>query len=131
MEKQSGGIAPHSKEDLMTPDPARKRVLLEVAIASVEDAQAEVGGMTAWRLNAALSLGGLTPSLAPSSSSPRDQASFVMLHPRPALCYSPAEFRVLGVTSASSQSCADGIVFGILAKTRRSIAIAAANRASC
>src|SRR4051794_39158765 len=44
--------------------PGRKRFLLEVAVASVEDAQAaEAGGADRLELNAAQSLGGLTPSL--------------------------------------------------------------------
>ncbi len=83
----------------IAPQPARKRFLLEVAVASVEDAQAaEAGGADRLELNAALSLGGLTPSLGAFLEV--RQATrlplFVMLRPRPgAFCYRPAEYRVL------------------------------------
>lgn len=99
--------------------PASKRLLLEVAIASVEDAQAaEAGGADRLELNAALSLGGLTPSLGTLVEV--RQATrlplFVMLRPRPgAFCYSPAEYRVLRRDlDLLLNNGADGIVFGIL-----------------
>lgn len=97
----------------------RKRFLLEVAVASVDDAlAAQVGGADRLELNAALSLGGLTPSLGTllevrqASSLPL----FVMLRPRPgAFCYSKAEFHVLRRDlDLVLGHGADGIVFGIL-----------------
>jgi copper homeostasis protein len=103
----------------LTPQPPRKRCLLEVAIASVEDAQAaESGGADRLELNAALCLGGLTPSLGTLLEV--RQATrlplFAMLRPRPgAFCYSPAEFRVLlRDLDLLLNHGADGIVFGIL-----------------
>jgi copper homeostasis protein len=104
------GIAPQS---------GRKRFLLEVAVASVEDAQAaESGGADRLELNAALSQGGLTPSLGTLLEV--RQASrlplIVMLRPRPgAFCYSQAEFQVLlrDLDLLLSHG-ADGIAFGIL-----------------
>jgi copper homeostasis protein len=109
-------------EDLVpgiAPEPPRTRFLLEVAVASVEDARAaESGGADRLELNAALSLGGLTPSLGTLLEV--RQATrlplFVMLRPRPgAFCYNPAEFRVLlrDLDFLLSHG-ADGIVFGIL-----------------
>src|SRR3954451_999844 len=103
----------------MTPGPATKRFLLEVAIASVEDAHAaEAGGADRLELNAACSLGGLTPSLGALIEV--RQATrlplFVMLRPRPgAFCYRPAEFRVLlRDLDLLLGHGADGIVFGAL-----------------
>lgn len=96
-----------------------KRFVLEVAIASVTDAQAaEAGGADRLELNAALSLGGLTPSLGALLEV--RQATrlplIVMLRPRPgAFCYKAAEFHVLlrDLDLALSHG-ADGIAFGIL-----------------
>jgi copper homeostasis protein len=96
-----------------------KRFLLEVAVASVEDVQAaESGGADRLELNAALSLGGLTPSLGTLLEV--RQATrlplFVMVRPRPgAFCYDASEFRVLlrDLDLLLSHG-ADGIVFGIL-----------------
>src|SRR5262249_13910287 len=102
-----------------TPHPPRKRFFLEVAVASVADVQAaQAGGADRLELNAALSLGGLTPSLGMLLEV--RQATrlplFVMLRPRPgAFCYSSAEFRVLlrDLDLFLSRG-ADGIAFGIL-----------------
>jgi copper homeostasis protein len=101
------------------PLPPRQRFLLEIAIASIEDAQtAQTGDADRLELNSALSLGGLTPSLGILLEV--RQASrlplFVMLRPRPSgFCYSAAEFRVLlcDLDLLLSHG-ADGIVFGIL-----------------
>jgi copper homeostasis protein len=70
----------------VAPQPPRRRFLLEVAVASVEDARAaEAGGADRLALNAALSLGGLTPSLGALIEV--RQATrlplFAMLRPRP------------------------------------------------
>lgn len=88
-------------------------------MAAVEDAQAaQEGGGDRLELNAALSLGGLAPSLGtlievrPATRLPL----FVMLRPRPgAFCYSSAEYRVLlrDLDLLLSHG-ADGIVFGVL-----------------
>src|SRR5262245_17457027 len=97
----------------------RRPILLEVAIASVEDAQtAQEGGADRVELNAALALGGLTPSLALLGEA-RQAVSLplvVMARPRPGgFCYSAAEFRVLlrDIEIALSHG-ADGIAFGVL-----------------
>jgi copper homeostasis protein len=96
-----------------------RRVLLEIAMSSPEDAvAAEKGGADRLELNTALSLGGLTPSLGtllevkPAVKLP----VMVMLRPRPGgFAYSDAEFRVmqrdLDLVLANG---ADGVVFGIL-----------------
>lgn len=108
--------------DAIRPDgnaAGRRRFFLEVAITSVEDAQvAESSGADRLELNAALSLGGLTPSLGALIEV--RQATrlplIVMLRPRPsAFCYSPMEFRVLmrDLDLLLSHG-ADGIAFGIL-----------------
>jgi copper homeostasis protein len=96
-----------------------RRFLLEVAVASVEDAQAaEAGGADRLELNAALSLGGLTPSLG-TLVEVRQATRLplvVMLRPRPgAFCYSAAEYHVLlrDLDLALSHG-ADGLAFGIL-----------------
>lgn len=99
--------------------PVKQRLLLEVAIASIEDAQAaEAGGADRLELNAALSLGGLTPSLGAliEVRHATRLPLFVMLRPRPgAFCYRRAEYRVLvrDLDLLLSHG-ADGIVFGIL-----------------
>jgi copper homeostasis protein len=103
----------------LAPQPPRKRFLLEVAIASVEDAQAaESGGADRLELNAALSLGGLTPSLGTllEVRQATKLPLLVMLRPRPgAFCYNAAEFRVLlRDFDVLLSNGADGIVFGIL-----------------
>jgi copper homeostasis protein len=101
------------------PQSAPRRFLLEVAVAGVEDAlAAAAGGADRLELNAALSLGGLTPSLG-TLLEVRQATSlpvFVMLRPRPgAFCYRPAEYRVLlrDLDLLLSHGAA-GIVFGIL-----------------
>lgn len=103
----------------IAPEPPKTRFLLEVAIASVEDAEAaEAGGADRLELNGALSLGGLTPSLGALIEVRRATRLplLAMLRPRPgAFCYSPAEYRVLvrDLDLLLSHG-ADGIVFGIL-----------------
>jgi copper homeostasis protein len=103
----------------VSPQLPRKRFLLEVAVASVDDAKAaESGGADRLELNAALSLGGLTPSLGTliEVRQVTRLPLFVMLRPRPgAFCYNATEFRVLlrDLDLVLSHG-ADGIVFGIL-----------------
>jgi copper homeostasis protein len=100
------------------------RVLLEVAIASVEDAlAAQQGGADRLELNTALALGGLTPSLGTlievkaASSLP----VLVMIRPRPGgFAYSEADFRVMQRDAdLALQHGADGIVLGILTEDGR------------
>jgi copper homeostasis protein len=99
--------------------PPGRRVLLEVPVASVEDALAAYeGGAARLELNAALSLGGLTPSLGTLIEVKAAVALpvFVMIRPRPGgFAYSDAELRVMqrDVDLALAHG-ADGIVFGIL-----------------
>jgi copper homeostasis protein len=102
----------------MTPSQGR-RVLLEVPIASVEDAQsAQEGGADRLELNAALSLGGLTPSLATliEVKAAVKLPVIVMIRPRPGgFAYSAADFKVMQRDAdLALQHGADGIVFGIL-----------------
>jgi copper homeostasis protein len=99
--------------------PSSPHILLEVAIASVEDAvAAEAGGADRVELNAALACGGLTPSLGTVLEV--RQATrlpiFAVVRPRRAgFCYSLAEFRViqrdLEVMLAHG---AAGVVLGVL-----------------
>lgn len=75
------------------------RILLEVAVASVEDAlAAQAGGADRLELNAALALGGLTPTPG-LLHAVRDAVALplvVMLRPRPSgFCYSRYELAVM------------------------------------
>lgn len=95
------------------------RILLEIAIASIEDAvTAASGGADRVELNAALGLGGLTPSLG-TLLEVKEAISLpvmVMLRPRPSgFCYSAADFRVMqrDIDLMLSHG-ADGIVLGVL-----------------
>lgn len=102
----------------MTPSP-RPRVLLEVCVASVEDAiAAAAGGADRLELNAALELGGLTPSLG-TLLQVKQAVSLpvvVMIRPRPGgFCYSAADFAVMQHDAALAlEHGADGIAFGVL-----------------
>src|SRR6516165_10789677 len=96
-----------------------RRVLLEVAVASVEDAlAAHKGGADRLELNAALSLGGLTPSLGTLIEVKAAVALpvLVMIRPRPGgFAYGEADFNVMRRDAdLALQHGADGIVFGIL-----------------
>ncbi len=96
-----------------------RRVLLEVAVASVEDAlAAQAGGADRLELNSALGLGGLTSSLGTLQEVKATLALpvFVMIRPRPGgFAYSDADFRVMQRDSdLALQHGADGLVFGIL-----------------
>jgi copper homeostasis protein len=96
-----------------------RRVLLEVAVASVEDAlAAHKGGADRLELNAALALGGLTPSLGTLIEVKAAVALpvLVMIRPRPGgFAYGEADFKVMQRdVDLALQHGADGIVFGIL-----------------
>ena len=97
-------------------------VSLEIAAASVEDAlAAQSGGAERLELNAALSLGGLTPSLGllrevrASVSLP----VIAMVRPRPGgFAYSAAEFRVvLRDLDLMLQNNANGVAIGFLTES--------------
>jgi copper homeostasis protein len=94
-------------------------VLLEVAVASVEDALvAQEGRADRLELNAGLALGGLTPSLGTliEVKSAVSLPVMVMVRPRPGgFAYSEGEFRVMQRdVDLALQHRADGVVFGIL-----------------
>ncbi|HEX5271207.1 MAG TPA: copper homeostasis protein CutC [Gemmataceae bacterium] len=97
----------------------RKRVLLEVCIASAEDAvAAHAGGADRLELNAALPLGGLTPSLGSLVEVRQSMPLPViaMARPRPGgFCYSVADYRTLrrDIDFLLGHGAA-GVAFGIL-----------------
>src|SRR5437899_12890401 len=96
-----------------------RRVLLEIAVGSVEDAlAAQAGGADRLELNAALALGGLTPSLGTviEVKAAVRLPVMVMVRPRPGgFAYSEADFKVMQRdTDLALRHGADGIVFGIL-----------------
>lgn len=97
----------------------RKRLLLEVCVASAEDAlAARAGGADRLELNAALPLGGLTPSLGTlvEVTQAVPLPVIAMARPRPAgFCYSEADFRTLrrDVDFLLSHGAA-GVAFGTL-----------------
>lgn len=102
----------------MVPMPSR-RLLLEVALASIEDARAAAnGGADRLELNAALSLGGLTPSLGAllAVKAATSLPVMVMIRPRAAgFAYSAAEFAIMERDAELALAHgADGLVFGIL-----------------
>jgi copper homeostasis protein len=102
----------------MTPSRSRG-VLLEVPVASVEDAlAARQGGADRLELNAGLSLGGLTPSLGSliELKVAVTLPVFVMIRPRPGgFAYGEADFKVMQRDAELALAHgADGIVFGIL-----------------
>lgn len=103
-----------SAEEIVNP-----RVLLEVAIATVDDAlAAEAGGADRLELNAALALGGLTPSLGTLREIKAHVRLpvMVMVRPRPGgFAYSAADFKVMQRDGdLFLEHGADGLVFGIL-----------------
>jgi copper homeostasis protein len=96
-----------------------RRVLLEVCIASVDDAKvAEAGGADRLELNAALGLGGLTPSLGALIEARRAVRLplIPMIRPRPGgFCYSSADFDVMRRDlDLVLEHGADGFAFGVL-----------------
>jgi copper homeostasis protein len=105
----------------MIPSP---RVLLEVAAASVEDAlAAQEGGADRIELNAALGLGGLTPSLGTliEVKAAVSLPVLVMVRLRPGgFAYSGADFRGMQRdVDFALEHGADGIVLGILTENGR------------
>jgi copper homeostasis protein len=97
----------------------RPRVLLEVPIASVEDAlAAREGGADRLEVNAALPLGGLTPSLGTliEVKAAATRPVFTMIRPRPGgFAYGEADFKVMQRdVDLALQHGIDGVVFGIL-----------------
>src|SRR5438105_4751027 len=98
---------------------APRRILLEVCVASAEDAAvAAAAGADRLELNAALALGGLTPSLGSIVEARQATALpvIVMARPRPGgFCYSVSEYRVLRRdVDAALGNGADGVAFGVL-----------------
>jgi copper homeostasis protein len=106
----------------MTAMPPTRRLLLEVAIASVADAvTAQAGGADRVELSTALSLGGLTPSLGlvVEVRQAITLPLIVMARPRSAgFFYTDAELRVMqrDIDLILAQG-ADGIAFGLLTAT--------------
>ena len=97
-------------------------MLLEICTASVEDCiAAQEGGADRVELNAALALGGLTPSLGTLIEAKRaiDLPIMVMIRPRPGgFCYSPHEFITMQRdVDLALEHDADGIAFGILTES--------------
>lgn len=97
----------------------QNHICVEICIASVEDAiVAAQGGAGCVELNAALELGGLTPSLGLLREVRQavDLPIVAMIRPRPGgFCYSEAEFRVIRrEIDLVMENGADGIAFGML-----------------
>ncbi len=95
-------------------------VLLEVCVETADDAvAAQAGGAGRLELNAALALGGLTPSLGALAEVRQASGLPVIAMARPregGFAYSPAEFRVLlRDAEAAVAHGADGVAFGVLA----------------
>src|ERR1700722_13407324 len=96
-----------------------RRILLEVAVASVADAlAAEQGGADRVELNSAMPLGGLTPSLGLLNEVKRQIRIpvMVMIRPRPGgFCYIDSDIEVMrSDTELAIANGADGLVFGLL-----------------
>ncbi|MFO0878456.1 MAG: copper homeostasis protein CutC [Gemmataceae bacterium] len=95
------------------------RILLEVAVASVQDAlTSRDGGADRLELNAALALGGLTPTLG-MLREVREAVTLpiiVLARPRAGgFCYNASEFRVLlRDIDLALEHGAEGIAFGVL-----------------
>lgn len=95
------------------------RVLLEVAVATADDAAvAQEGGADRVELNAALPLGGLTPSAGVLLEARQavSRPIIVMARPRPGgFCYRDREFRaLLRDAEFALAHGADGVAFGVL-----------------
>ena len=95
------------------------RTLIEICVASVDDAVAAVtAGADRLEVNAALSLGGLTPSTGLFAEVRRRVSAplIAMVRPRPGgFCYSDTDFEVMLLDSAALLAAgADGLAFGVL-----------------
>lgn len=98
------------------------RLLLEIAVASVADAQTAVAaGADRLEVCSGLELEGLTPSvgLIREVRAAVEVPIFAMIRPRPGgFCYSAEERRVMGLDiQALLAAGADGVVFGVLSET--------------
>lgn len=96
-----------------------KRILLEVCVASVEDAvAAQAGGADRLELNCALDLGGLTPSLGLFMEVRKSVSLPIIAMVRPrqgGFCYASTEFDVMRRDAEMLLAAgADGLAFGIL-----------------
>src|SRR5262245_32235481 len=93
----AGGIG--DEEGRPVEGPSNRHVLLEVAVASVEDAvSAQLGGADRLELNSALALGGLTPSLGTLAEvkAAVPLPVIVMIRPRSGgFAYSNSDFQVI------------------------------------
>jgi copper homeostasis protein len=103
--------------------PSGRRVLVEVAVGAAGDAvAAEAAGADRLELNAALELGGLTPSLGTLLEVKRTTRVPVvaMIRPRPGgFVYSDAEFATMRRDAELAlEHGADGLAFGILTSDR-------------
>jgi copper homeostasis protein len=101
-----------------------KRVLVEVCVASVGDAgAAQSAGAHRVELNAALELGGLTPSLGTLLETRQAVAIPIITMVRPrsgGFCYDQDDFRVmLRDAELMVRHGADGLAFGILTDAGR------------
>ena len=99
-------------------------MILEICTASIDDClAAQEGGAHRVELNAALTLGGLTPSLGTliEARAALDIPIIVMIRPRPGgFCYSPRDFAAMQRdVDLALEHGADGIAFGILAEDGR------------
>ena len=99
-------------------------MLLEICTASVDDClAAQEGGAHRVELNAALALGGLTPSLGTliEARAALDIPIIVMIRPRPGgFAYSPRDFAAMQRDAdLALEHGADGIAFGILTEDGR------------
>lgn len=100
-------------------NPPPPKVLLEVCIASADDAVHAVrGGADRLELNSALELGGLTPSLGSILEAKASVTApiIVMIRPRPGgFTYSDADFRTIKRDlDLSLNHGADGVALGVL-----------------
>src|SRR5579871_5085061 len=96
-----------------------RRILLEIAVASVADAiAAEEAGADRLELNSAMALGGLTPSPGLLIEVKRRVRIPVMVMIRPrsgGCCYTDADFDVMQRDAEFAlANGADGLVFGLL-----------------
>lgn len=106
----------------MQENQANRRILLEICVAGLGDAKtAEAAGADRLELNAALAVGGLTPSLGCFLEVKKAVRLpvMVMIRPRPGgFCYDEEEFRVLTRDlEIAVDHGADGIVCGVLTET--------------